>query len=56
MRTFRLRGIAEGLVGQSTVTTSSVEDLFARFPALAGVRDKLTVTENAVTGYAACDG
>lgn len=56
MRTYQLRGLAEGIVGQSSVQAPSVEALFSSYPALGDVRHKLTIDGNTVTGYAACDG
>lgn len=52
----RLRGLAEGIVGKSSMQARSVEDVFASVPALASVRSKLTVRGNVISGFAACDG
>ncbi len=56
MRVFLLRGIAEGMVGSSSVTARSIDDVFTRFPVLQGIRAKLTVSGNTISGFAACDG
>jgi len=56
MRTFQLRGLAEGLAGRSEVQALSIKAVFDMFPALSGVRHKLAIRGNTITGYAACDG
>ena len=56
MRTFRLKGLAEGLVGKSTVQADSIESVFTRFPILQQVRHKLNSKGDTIIGYAACDG
>lgn len=56
MTTFKLRGLAEGLAGTSTVEATSVEQVFALFPALQAARSKLVVRGDEITGYAPCDG
>lgn len=55
-RTFELRGLAEGMTGQSRVAASSAEAVFTMFPALETVRHKLSVNGNTIGGFAACDG
>ena len=56
MQKFLLRGLAEGLTGRSFVMVKSLDDLFVQFPALLTVREKLTVHNNTVSGFCACDG
>lgn len=56
MRVFILRGLAEGLLGASTVMAHSVNEVFANNPALAAVRDKLVINGNIISGFAPCDG
>ncbi len=56
MRAYTLRGIAEGLVGRSTVCANSIKDLFERYPVLALHRSKLVIDGTRVSGYAPCDG
>lgn len=56
MLRFELRGIAEGITGQSTVTADSFKDLLNRYPALRNIEDKLTLDGNVVNGFAPCDG
>lgn len=52
----QLRGLAEGIVGSASVEANSTEELFVTYPELKTSAHKLTVTEDTVTGYAACDG
>lgn len=56
MKTFTLRGLAEGLVGKSSVEAASLDDVFARHPQLAAVRMKLRIDGTTIAGFAACDG
>ncbi|MFA6322790.1 MAG: hypothetical protein WCX71_04970 [Candidatus Buchananbacteria bacterium] len=56
MRTIRLRGLAEGLAGKSTVQAMSAEHVFGQIPALQSVRHKLTINGDTISGFAACDG
>lgn len=56
MKQYTLRGLAEGLVGSSSIKARSVEDVFAQHPALAAVRSKLTVSGTTISGFSACDG
>ena len=56
MRKFFLRGLAEGLAGHSSVMATSLDDVFAQLPALHQVREKLTVQDNTISGFCACDG
>ncbi|MEN9640355.1 MAG: hypothetical protein RLZZ262_2224 [Bacteroidota bacterium] len=51
-----LRGLAEGIVGASNIDTVSVEALFKTYPELNKVQHKLVVSEDRITGFAACDG
>ena len=53
---FRLRGLAEGLVGKPTVLATSVDAVFRSYPQLASVRGKLRIDGNTISGFAACDG
>lgn len=53
---FALFGLPEGIVGRSRVEAASVEDLFARYPALAEVRDKLVIVGQEIRGFCPCDG
>lgn len=55
-QTFLLRGLAEGLVGQSSVKAKSADEVFAQFPVLLAVREKLRVSGNTISGFCACDG
>jgi hypothetical protein len=34
----------------------SLEDVFAQFPALSAARNKLTVSDDIISGFCACDG
>jgi hypothetical protein len=56
MRRIILRGLAEGLVGRSSVMASSVAAVFAAYPALEAARGKLSVSGNTISGFSACDG
>jgi hypothetical protein len=56
VKKFFLRGLAEGLTGRSFVMATSLENVFVQFPALHEVREKLTVKNNTISGFCACDG
>lgn len=56
MKQFFLRGLAEGLAGQSSVQASSIDDVFLQLPALSMVRGKLTISSDTISGFCACDG
>lgn len=56
MRRIFLRGLAEGLAGCSSVLANDFDEVFAMFPALAGMRSKLTVGNDTISGFCACDG
>ncbi|EOV0103112.1 TPA: hypothetical protein RQJ47_001009 [Vibrio vulnificus] len=56
MNTYRLKGIAEGIVGASTVSAGSIDDVFEKYPELKTVRDKLDISGKTITGISACDG
>lgn len=56
MTVFKLRGLAEGLVGKSEVSAFGKKDLFKRFPELKSVRKKLFLKKGYVAGFSACDG
>lgn len=56
MSTFYLRGIAEGVVGKSSVLARSLDDLFNRYPSLSNVKSKIKIQGNCLIGFAACDG
>lgn len=51
-----LRGLAEGVVGASTVEVESIEGLFKTYPELNNMKHKLHIKEDRITGFAACDG
>lgn len=52
----KLRGIAEGIVGKSVVSASSVNQVLQQYPALTQVKSKLHFTSKCISGFAACDG
>lgn len=56
MLTFVLRGLAEGLVGKSSVQASNVNEVFALYPVLGSVKEKLAVRGNVIEAYLPCDG
>ena len=56
MITYQLRGLAEGIVGASTVEAKSSSDLIKKYPALKTIRHKFTIKNNRVVAFAACDG
>ena len=56
MTMYRLKGIAEGLVGISHVEAHSVSEIFERFPQLEIARHKIKVHGSVLHGAAACDG
>lgn len=56
MKTFRLKGIAEGLAGVSYVNASSVEEVFAKFPLMNLAKDKITINGLSFEGSVPCDG
>ena len=56
MKKFFLSGLAEGLVGRSSVMANSVDSVFQQFPALQTVRSKLTVKGSKISGFSPCDG
>ena len=56
MSTFRLKGIAEGIVGTSTVVAASIDEVFEMHPELKTVREKLDISGLTITGVVACDG
>lgn len=53
---FKLRGLAEGVVGRPEVSALSAKDLFKKFPELNNIKKKLTLKKGHVAGFAACDG
>ena len=53
---FKLRGLPEGIVGRSEVQARSLEDLFATYPELAAVRDRLQIDGSTVRGFMPCIG
>lgn len=56
MKTFRLKGIAEGLAGVSYVTAASASDVFDKFPLMNLAKDKIKINGLSFEGSAACDG
>lgn len=56
MQKFRLRGLAEGLIGVSVVTAKTVSDVLIMFPILQENSDKLRVRGNVISGFCPCDG
>ncbi len=56
MQKFTLRGLPEGIAGQSFVLAFSVEEVFEIFPVLKSIRDKIDVRDQVISGFAACDG
>ena len=56
MQKFLLRGIAEGLTGRSSVVAQGIDDVFQQFPVLYTAQNKLTITDNVISGFCACDG
>jgi len=56
MKTFELRGIAEGILGRSSAQAASFQDLLSRHPELDAVREKLILDGNIIKGFAPCDG
>jgi hypothetical protein len=56
MQTIKLRGLAEGILGASSVQAINMEEVFANHSALAAVRQKLEIKKNCISGFAACDG
>lgn len=53
---FKLRGLAEGVVGSSCIKAINSSKVFMMFPKLKKVRSKLIVKNNTITGFAQCDG
>ena len=56
VKLYRLVGLPEGLTGASVVYAKSVDEVFEKFPVLETVRSKLTIEDNRIIGFAACDG
>ncbi|MEK7554844.1 MAG: hypothetical protein AAB518_02580 [Patescibacteria group bacterium] len=56
MKKFLLRGIAEGLTGRSFVVALSLDEIFQQFPELRQAQNKLSITDNVISGFCACDG
>lgn len=56
MKRYILRGIAEGMVGQSQVSARSVKHLLEKFPELKAISSKIHIKGDLISGYAACDG
>lgn len=56
MHTYRLKGLSEGIVGQSMIKSEPFESIFEQFPALKAVRSKLVVDGKTITGLVPCDG
>ena len=52
----KLRGLAEGIVGKSVVNATSVNKVLEKYPDLLQVKSKLQITNNVISGFAACDG
>ncbi|MBC8947352.1 hypothetical protein [Xenorhabdus indica] len=56
MKEFKLFGLAEGLIGKSTVQAESIDDLFKKYNPLSDIRNKVTIQGNKVIAFMPCDG
>ncbi len=56
MTQFLFRGIAEGLTGRSSCQARNIQDVLNKFPVLKKAKNKLTIKNNVVSGFCACDG
>lgn len=56
MKTFRLRGLAEGIAGVSSVSAKDIADVFRMYPQLNSVRSKLRIDGMTISGFSPCDG
>lgn len=56
MTNFKLRGIAEGIIGKSEVMALNNGNLFNKYPQLKLIRKKLKISKGYVAGFSACDG
>jgi len=54
--TFQLRGLAEGVVGYSSIYANSINEILETYPALKGISHKLIFKKDLITGFTACDG
>jgi len=54
MKTYQLRGLAEGLYGKSSIKASNVNEVLNKFEPDA--RKKMAVTDKEVSAFCACDG
>lgn len=56
MTNFKLRGLAEGITGHSSVLALNSDKVFEKFPNLIKVSKKLNIKKNTIEGFVACDG
>lgn len=56
MSEFKLRGIAEGVVGLSSVMANNIKDVYTKFPELKEIERKLSVNGGMIEGFSPCDG
>ncbi|KPZ23587.1 hypothetical protein NLO72_21930 [Pseudomonas tremae] len=56
VHTYRLKGLAEGIVGKAEVVATSYEDIFKQYPQLNMVKEKLILKNKTVIGLSPCDG
>ena len=56
MKKYTLKGLAEGLVGASTVQANSINDVFKKHPILSQIKDKVKIQGNTINAIVACDG
>jgi preprotein translocase subunit Sec63 len=56
MKTYFLKGLAEGVAGVSQVEANSVEEVFQKIPRLGLVKDKLQISNEVLIGVTPCDG
>lgn len=55
MHEFKLKGLVEGLLGQSTIKADSVKDVM-ELPQLRDIKNKVTVEGATLYAFVACDG
>lgn len=56
MKTYILKGIAEGLAGVSSVRATCVEDIFKLYPLLEIAKEKIIIKDCMIGGINQCDG
>lgn len=56
MKVIKLRGLAEGLIGKSTISAKNFNEALSKFPILNSVKEKLSFKKNTISGFSPCDG